>query len=231
MNKTYVYEWNLGYRTDHWVRFAAMALLVLTGFYIHWPFIGGGDFGGVGIMAWMRFGHFISAYVLLLGLIVRVYLAFNSRFDSDWRDFGLLRNIRNIPDVLLYYVFLKKDHKEYRRYNPFQALTYLFWAFLILFMVLTGFGLYHGKVFGVFDSQVYFGWVNRVLGGESYTRILHFLGMWVFLVTIAIHVYMAALYSLTHRDHTLRSMFSGYKVKPARGTPDQGTLTDQGTIK
>lgn len=217
MERVYVYEWSRAYRIDHWVRVLAMAVLTFTGFYIHWPFLAAGEPGGVGIMAWMRFAHFISAYVLILGLIVRIYLAFNSTFDADWRDFGIQKNIKNIPDVLLYYLFIKDTHKKYRRYNPMQALTYLFWIFLILFMALTGFALYHGKVFGLFPAQDYFGWVSRLLGGESYTRIWHFLGMWIFIVTTAIHVYMAAMYAGVHRDHTFRSMFSGYKLKAPEG--------------
>jgi Ni/Fe-hydrogenase 1 B-type cytochrome subunit len=213
MKPEYEYIWNRTYRIDHWTRFLALAVLTLTGFFIHWPFLPAGEPGGVGVMAWMRFAHFVAAYVLILGLAVRVYLSLNSTFDSDWRDFSLLENIRNIPDVLLYYLFLKDTHKKYRRYNPLQALTYLFWIFLILFMTFTGFALYHGNVFGLFWAPDYFGWVNRLMGGESYTRIWHFLGMWIFIVTTAIHVYMAAMYTWVHRDHTFRSMFSGYKLK------------------
>ncbi|HEY4485964.1 MAG TPA: Ni/Fe-hydrogenase, b-type cytochrome subunit [Nitrospiria bacterium] len=223
MEREYQYVWNKTYRIDHWVRVLAIAALSLTGFYIHWPFLPSGEWGGVGVMAWMRFVHFVSAYVFILGLVVRVYLALNSTFDADWQDFSLLQNIKNIPDVLLYYLFLKDSHKKYRRYNPMQALTYLFWACLILFMTATGFALYHGKVFGLFSAPSAFGWVNLLLGGESYTRIWHFIGMWIFLVTASIHVYMAAMYAWIHRDHTFRSMFSGYKLKAPEGRGGGGT--------
>lgn len=213
MAREYVYEWNLTYRIDHWVRVLALTVLVFTGFYIRWPFLAGGDPGGFATMAWMRFFHFGSAYVFIVGLVVRVYLAFYSTFDADWRDFGLLKNIRNIPDVLLYYLFLKDTHKKYRRYNPLQALTYLFWVILILFMAATGFALYHGRVFGLLPSQDAFAWVNLLFGGEPYTRTWHYLGMWIFLVTAAIHIYMATIYTWIHRDHTVRSMITGYKYK------------------
>jgi Ni/Fe-hydrogenase 1 B-type cytochrome subunit len=218
MKHEYEYAWNLTYRLDHWIRVLALAVLTITGFYIHWPFLPAGEPGGVGIMAWMRFAHFVSAYIFILGLVVRLYLAFMSTFDADWRDFGIGRNLRNVPDILLYYVFLKKTHKEYRRYNPLQAFTYLFWVFLVLFMAFTGFALYKGKVFGLIQAQDYFGWVNLLLGGESYTRIWHFLGMWVFLITVAIHIYMATIATWVKRDHTVRSMITGYKVKPLRAT-------------
>jgi Ni/Fe-hydrogenase 1 B-type cytochrome subunit len=214
MEREYLYVWSRTQRAVHWVIALAVALLTLTGFYIHWPFIEGGAPGGVGVMAWMRFSHFVGAYALILGLVVRVYLAFGSRFDADWRDFAPWPNLREVPGVAGYYLFLKPHHKEYRRYNPLQALTYLFWLFLVLFLALTGFALYHGKVFGIFSAQAAFGWVNRLFGGEPFTRVWHYLAMWVFLITVAIHVYMAALTAWTNRDHTFRSMITGYKVKP-----------------
>jgi Ni/Fe-hydrogenase 1 B-type cytochrome subunit len=167
-------------------------------------------------MAWMRFSHFVAAYAFILGLVVRIYLAFASMFDADWRDFGLWRNLRNVPDILCYYLFFKANHKEYRRYNPLQALTYLFWVVLILFLTLTGFALYRGSVFGIIPAPDSFHWVNSLLGGESYTRIWHYLAMWVFLITVAIHIYMGAMTAWINRDHTFRSIFTGYKVKPRR---------------
>ena len=60
-----------------------------------------------------------------LGLVVRVYMAFKSTFDADWKDFGIIENIKNIPDILGYYLFIKGSHKDYRKYNPLQALAYL----------------------------------------------------------------------------------------------------------
>ncbi len=213
MERVYRYEWNLTYRIDHWVRVIALAVLTLTGFYIYWPFLEGSAEGGIDLMAWMRFAHFTAAYALILGLVARVYLAFNSSFDADWRDFGIGRNLKNVPDILGYYLFLKGTHKEYRRYNPLQAFTYLFWAALILFLALTGFALYRGKVFGLIPAPDAFLWVHDLLGGESWTRVWHFLAMWVFLVTIAIHIYMATMTAWVRRDHTVRSMITGYKLK------------------
>ncbi|MBI5287102.1 MAG: Ni/Fe-hydrogenase, b-type cytochrome subunit [Deltaproteobacteria bacterium] len=208
----YTYEWNWTYRIEHWVRVIAMALLIITGFYIHWPYLKGSPEGY--LMAWMRFTHFISAYLLILGLIFRVYLSFFSRFYPDWMEIGpTWKNIKNSPDMLAYYLFLKDTHGDYPRYNPLQALTYSFWGFLIILQTITGFALYDGKVFGIFSASASFGWVNGLLGGETMTRLWHFAIMWVFIITIAVHIYMAILKTLTDRDHTFRSIFTGYKLK------------------
>lgn len=216
MEREYQYEWSLTFRIGHWVIVLAVALLTFTGFYINWPFLEGGVPGRIDLMAWMRFVHFVAAYVLVLALVVRIYLAFASTFAANWREFGLWRNLRNAPEILAYYLFLKDSHKEYGRYNPLQALTYLLWLLLIIFMFLTGFALYRGTVFGLLPAPDSFQWVNRLLGGESYTRIWHYLGMWVFLIMVAVHVYMAAMTGWTQRDHTFRSIITGYKLKHRR---------------
>lgn len=210
------YEWNWAYRIDHWVRVAAIAVLVLTGFYIQWPWpLTDGPYQAHAwpVMAWARFAHFVAGYVFVLGLVVRVYLAFHSTFDADWREFGPWRNLRSVPDIALYYLFLKPTHKPYRRYNPLQALTYLFWALLIVVQTLTGFAMYEGNVFGLLPAPASFMWVQHLLGSETNVRLVHQLIMWVFIVTAAVHVYMAAMVAWTQRDHSFRAMFTGYKKR------------------
>ena len=203
-------EWSLGYILDHWIRVAAIAVLIFTGLYIHWPFIAGGP--GSFIMAWMRFFHFVAAYALILGLVLRVYMAFRSTFDPDWKDFCVSENLKNLPDIMGYYLFIKKSHKDYRKYNPLQALSYLFVALVIIFTAFTGAAIYHGRLFMVFPQDS-FRWVNSMFGGEPYTRIWHILSMWFFIIFMLIHVYMALMISWVNKDRTFSSIFTGYKLK------------------
>jgi Ni/Fe-hydrogenase 1 B-type cytochrome subunit len=186
-------------------------VLTFTGLYIHWPFIAGGPESF--IMAWMRFFHFIAAYALILGLVVRVYMAFRSTFDSDWKDFSITENIKNVPDILGYYLFIKRSHKDYRKYNPLQALAYLFVALVIIFTALTGGALYHGRIFLILPAPDSFRWVSSLLGGESYTRIWHILAMWFFIIFMLIHVYMSIMITMINKDKTFSSIFTGYKLK------------------
>jgi len=204
-------EWSIGYILDHWIRVIAIAVLVFTGLYIHWPFIAGGPEST--IMASMRFFHFICAYVLILGLVIRIYMAFKSTFDADWRDFSIIQNLKNVPDVAGYYLFIKGTHKDYRKYNPLQALAYLFTGVVIVLTFLTGGALYHGHIFGIFSAPGSFQWVNNLLGGESYTRIWHTLFMWYFIIFVLIHMYLAVTISMINKDKTFSSIFTGYKLK------------------
>jgi len=204
-------EWSLGYIIEHWTRVIAIAVLAFTGLYIHWPFIAGGPESF--IMAWMRFFHFVAAYALILGLVVRVYMAFRSTFDADWKDFAVIENLKNVPDILGYYLFIKGSHKDYRKYNPLQALAYLGVAAVIIITALTGGALYHGSVFGVLKAPNSFLWVNTLLGGESATRIVHILSMWFFIVFLLIHVYMSIMITMVNKDRSITSIFTGYKLK------------------
>ena len=210
MKEELVKDWSLGYILEHWIRVVAIAVLVFTGIYIHTPFIAGGP--NSTIMASMRFFHFVAAYTVVLGLVVRVYMAFKSTFDADWKDFSITENLKNIPDVLGYYLFIKGSHRDYRRYNPLQALAYLFTGFVIIFTAFTGAAIYHGRPFLIFPMES-FRWVNNLLGGESYTRIWHILAMWYFIVFVLIHVYLAIMISMINKDRTLTSIFTGYKLK------------------
>jgi len=210
MEKELRYEWNLSYRIEHWVRVIAIAVLVFTGFYIHRPFIAGGP--GSFLMTWMKFFHSVAAYALVLGLVIRIYMAFNSTFKKDWEEFRL-RNLKNFPEMIGYYLFIKGSHREYKKYNPLEALEYLFFGALIVFAAFTGAALYKGMAFGFINAEASFRWVNTLLGGESYTRIWHFLTMWVFIIFAGVHVYMALLQSAVNKDRTFMSIFTGYKLK------------------
>jgi len=204
-------EWSTGYIVEHWVRVVSLVVLTFTGFYIHWPFMSGGPESF--LMAWVRFFHFIAAYALSLGLIVRVYMAFRSTFDADWKDFSVVKNVKNVPDILAYYLFMKKTHKAIRKYNPLQALFYLFTGLVIIFTALTGGSLYHGNAFGFIPCPGSFQWVLSLLGGESNTRIWHILTMWFFIMFALVHVYMAIMITWVQKDRTFSSIFTGYKLK------------------
>ena len=204
-------EWSLGYIVEHWTRVIAIAVLTFTGLYIQWPFITGGPESF--IMAWNRFFHFVAAYALILGLVIRIYMAFKSTFDSDWRDFSVIENVKNIPDILGYYLFIKGSHKDYRKYNPLQALFYLVTALVVIFSALTGGAIYHGNAFGFITCPDSFRWVSAMLGGESYTRIWHILTMWYFIIFVLVHMYMAIMISMVNKDKSFTSIFTGYKLK------------------
>ena len=201
-----IYEWNLVYRMNHWLRAISIFTLIFTGYYIYWPFLSPEEDSQ--LMNLMRFFHFISMYIIILSFIAQLY------FDRDiWEYLPTWNKIKTIPDMLAYYLFLKDTHEEYGKFNPLQALTYFFWGLLLIIETLTGFAIYSGNIFGIWDSRTAFGWVNNILGGMPITRLVHFAIMWIFIITVPVHVYMVILKNLTDRDSTFWSIFTGYKLK------------------
>lgn len=164
-------------RLMHWIHLICMVLLIISGFYIHRPF-------APGWMGLMRTVHFFAMYAIGLNLIVRIY----------WALFGVKGDIKHfLPEkgnkgkllpIALYYLFLKKFHPRTAKYNPLQKITYNFWVFLLLFQGLTGMALYWPQL-SLFSS------LNYLVGGLMTMRMIHYLVMWVFIITVAIHVYLS----------------------------------------
>lgn len=167
-------------RVYHWLHLVSMLILIFTGFFIHYPFFKGS-------MATMRFLHFVSMYVLIFTLIMRVSYAFLSR-RRDFRNFGLGWNTwKNLPAQIMYYLFLRKNPPEgVSGYNPPQRLAYVFFAPLIVVQAMTGFALYT-------PTQKYFEWLTAFLGGLEMVRVWHFAIMWVFILVLAIHIYLSVM--------------------------------------
>src|SRR3989304_3618073 len=65
------------------------------------------------------------------------------------------------PDGLLM-AWIRFSHKDYRKYNPLQALAYLFIGLVIIFTAITGAALYKGMAFGLINTTESFRWVNAM---------------------------------------------------------------------
>ncbi|MGA2192274.1 MAG: Ni/Fe-hydrogenase, b-type cytochrome subunit [Nitrospirota bacterium] len=206
MAKPKIYHWSAAFRVQHWVHLAAIIALVITGFYIHRPYIAGAE----ETMAWMRWVHLVAAYFLMFALVWRVYLMFNSQSAADWREIlPLWRNLKHIPDIASYYLFMKNTHRHYHRYNPLQALAYTLMGLTVICMVFTGFALHTGWL------HAEFAWVNPLLGGLMYTRIVHYFGMWLLIVLSLVHLYFVIRQDALDGDRTLLSMIDGYCLREA----------------
>lgn len=193
----------------HWVHLLFMGLLFISGWYIHSPFI-------AGWMGIMRYIHFISMYVVVLVLIARVYWAFFGA-PHDFGNFAIYQkeNRGKFFQTLQYYMFLRKDHPVTGKYNPMQKMTYLLWPLLLVLQALTGFALYTGNIFGL--SFLYapsaMGWLIDLCGGLANVRTIHYLIMWVFIITVGVHVYLA----LAEDIKEFGPMFTGTATREKRG--------------
>jgi len=190
----------------HWVNLIAMVLLIITGFYIHFPFVSG-------FMGMARGAHILFAFIILINLFVRIILAFilksaptggTRKVVPDYKNFLPQKDNRHqLGAWLKYYLFLKKDHPLGAKFGVLQKISYLMVPVLLLIMGFTGFCLWAPSMdIGPFAA------FTGLVGGLMVIRIIHYYLMWVFILFIFIHVYLAnvegiapTLLMFFHKEH------------------------------
>src|SRR5574340_927441 len=81
-----IYVWEFPVRLTHWLYIICITALSVTGLYIGKPYLYAPSEGGY-VMGWMRFVHFVAAYVLAVSLFVRIYWSLVGNEFSRWRVF------------------------------------------------------------------------------------------------------------------------------------------------
>jgi Ni/Fe-hydrogenase 1 B-type cytochrome subunit len=159
----------------------AAILLIITGFYIHYPFVGNG--GGF-LMSIMRGVHFFAAGVFTISVVLRIILMFLGR-NRDWSSF--LPNWRDIivlPRVVAYYLHLGDMPELKKKYNPLQMMAYTAIFLLAIFQIISGFALMFP------DGGL--AWFNYgIFGSEVNTRVAHYIINWIFVLFLIVHMYLA----------------------------------------
>lgn len=194
-------------RILHLVHLISIIVLSITGIYISDPF-------APGLMGVMRGGHLIFMWILIIVAIWRVIWAFVGRTAPlgsretvrDFKHFGPQKENRGtLLGTLGYYTFMRKEAPAVYKYNGLQKGTYVFWLFLIIAQAITGFALWG-------PTQFAFQPLTYAVGGPLWMRTIHYLIMWLFIITTLIHVYLSTL----HREQ-LVLMFTGRET-----TGDEG---------
>lgn len=206
--KVRVYVWQLPVRLAHWMVFATVVVLTVTGSYIADPFllpVSGS------LMSTMRFVHMLAAYVFVAALIARVYWSFAGNRFAHWRAFLPITRtqVRELLRQTGWYLFVQRDAPKVLGHNQLAAVAYLIVFILFLIQVVTGFALagLHGRE----PWASLFGWVPHLFLGVQNVRLVHHLIMWVILGFVVHHVYSSILVDHSERNGLMSSIFTGYK--------------------
>ena len=211
-----VYVFEAPVRVWHWVNALSIAVLAVTGYLISEPLPSSiGEASDRFVMGYIRYLHFLAAYVFAIGFADRIYWAFVG--NSYARELFVLPIWRpswwrQLWHEVKFYNFLTDElHKEVG-HNPLaQAAMFVFTVIVGLFMILTGFALYaQGLGEGSWADRI-FGWVIPVLGGSKEVQFWHNIGMWLMLVFIVIHVYMAIRADIISRQSSISTIFGGWR--------------------
>ena len=179
----------MSFRILHNLIIVSIIILIVTGFYIHRPFVGGAGF----LMSLTRGVHFFFAAILVISTVARVINMFVGR-DRDWRSFiPTWSDFKSMPRMIGYYFYIGKEPELNKKYNPLQMSAYCFAFVLIIFQILSGLALnYPDGAFSWFSYGLF--------NNEIEVRIAHFVATWVFILFMMIHVYL-----------TIREKFSEIK--------------------
>ncbi|WP_165249246.1 cytochrome b/b6 domain-containing protein [Adlercreutzia sp. ZJ141] len=173
----------------HWINLVCMILLILSGIIIHYPVI-------PGIMGLCRGLHIFCGIVLFANCLARVIMAF---FVKTAPTGGTRKQVPDyktwLPQAdnrhqgiqwVKYYLFLKKDHPLGAKLGVPQKISYLLIPILIVLMFYTGLALWAPTMnFGIFAAG------TTLVGGLMNMRIIHYFLMFVFIIFMFIHVYLA----------------------------------------
>jgi Ni/Fe-hydrogenase 1 B-type cytochrome subunit len=204
----HIYVWEVPVRLTHWVNFAAIGVLSVTGFYIGYPFLAGGG----SLMSWMRAVHRLAGYVLVASLLLRTYWAFVGNEWASWRALfpWLTRDGRGeVWRTFLYYTFVRREPPSEIGHNPLAGMAYSAVVALLAAEVASGFALYSMGQGG--GWTIAFGWVFWIASPQT-VRLAHHLIMWLLLGFGVHHVYSCVLLDMEEGNGLITSIFSGYKL-------------------
>lgn len=180
----------LQHRILHEILITSIILLIITGFYIHYPFV-----GGIGLMTVVRGIHFFCAAVLIVTSLLRVRCMFFGStkdcrlFIPTWQD------MKKLPAVINYYAYMGEEPVITTKYNPLQMLTYCLVIMLVLFQIISGLALMF--------PESWMSWFNyHLFHNEVQTRMAHHTVNWLMVIFIMIHTYL----SIREKPHEIKDM-------------------------
>ncbi|SHH74219.1 Ni/Fe-hydrogenase, b-type cytochrome subunit [Ferrimonas marina] len=194
----------------HWLRAISIVVLVVTGFYIAWPFLT--PYGGTDNLqqGWVRFAHLVAGFVLCAVTLYRAYLFFFSRSNIERRSYRDVISPRSWVINLKSYLWHGKLHKQ-GVYGPLQFVSYLMVSVVAALMCITGLilhaNVYHEGLGGLIYPLAE--WGTALFGGLAPVREIHHWLTWVFIIFLPIHVYMA-MWSAVWFKSSMDTIVSGY---------------------
>ncbi|MGB6327317.1 MAG: Ni/Fe-hydrogenase, b-type cytochrome subunit [Halarcobacter sp.] len=211
------YEFSAWLRITHWLRALSIVILTATGFYLAYPFLSASHSGGEPVnflYALSRSWHVILGFLLIAVTIGKFYLfIFDKESGKERASFWDFINPKIWFKQIKYYLLIGKHPHGKGVYNPLQFLAYVGIYVSIIAISLTGLILYvhvyHEGLGGFLYS--FMSPIEVMLGGLAVVRELHHIFMWVFIIFLPIHVYLAIFNSVYGKSGAMDSIISGYR--------------------
>lgn len=209
-----VFVWELPVRVYHWINALAITTLCVTGYMIGKPpaIMFGGEAWERYLFGWIRYIHFVAAYIFVFNFIFRIYWGFVGNKYADWKNFipTNRRFFQQMWEVLKIDIFQTKPGGHMSvGHNELAGFIYFFTFIAFLAQVITGFALYEPMSDSWFAGL--FSWVVPLFGADSYVRNIHHILMWFFILFTIIHVYLVFYHDYVEGRGEISSMGGGWK--------------------
>ena len=142
-----VYVWEMPVRAYHWINAIALVVLCITGYLIGAPiraFYANEAYQQYWF-GWVRFLHFLCAYVYVFNFLARLYWGFVGNKYAKWNNFFPITKAQRqeIVDVIKTDVLQTKMHGAISTgHNALAAFIYFFTFLAFVAQSITGFALY-----------------------------------------------------------------------------------------
>ena len=212
-----VYVYEAPVRLWHWVNALSITILAITGYLIANPLPSmPGHASDYYVMGYIRFFHFVAAYIFTIGFLGRLYWAYAG--NKHARELFRLPCLnckfwKELWHEIRWYAFLAKEPKKYVGHNP---LAHIFMVVIVtiggIAMVLTGFALYAEQTgLGSWQDSL-FGWLIPMVGQSQDVRAWHHWGMWIIVIFAMLHIYVAIREDIVSRQSMISTMISGWRL-------------------
>jgi Ni/Fe-hydrogenase 1 B-type cytochrome subunit len=211
----YIYEFPV--RVWHWVTALAIFVLAVTGYFIGQPLHTiSGEASAHYFNGLVRWVHFVAAYGLAVGFLMRVlWIPFGNSHSREifWLPVWKKSYWQELFQEFRWYGLLKKVPAKYIGHNPL-ARTAMLMMFVLgtTFMIFSGFGLYSEGTAGGSWQRVLFGWTIDVAGSSMTLRTWHHLVMYYLLLFSLVHMYLALREDIMGRTSMASTMVSGWRL-------------------
>jgi len=218
-----IYVWELPVRLYHWVNALAVTALAVTGYMIGRPLslVSGGEASFSFFFGWVRFIHFVAAFVFFFNFLGRIYWGFAGNRYARWDNFIPLspkqfrKQLDEVVEVLKVDVLLAKAKPmESVGHNALAGWTYFLTFLAFVFQSVTGFGLYAAMSTSWLPQL--FVWIVPLMGGDFAVRQWHHVTMWFFVIFSMVHVYLVFYHDYVEGRGVISSMAGGWKFVEKR---------------
>lgn len=231
----YVYEFPV--RIWHWTIAACIFTLFVTGHFIGKPPQSlTGDPAKLFYFGYLVMTHYIAAMILCIAMLCRILWAFVG--NSVSRQIFILPVWRKnwwqgIWGDIKWYAFISKSPDIRMGHNPLAQAGMFVCIVAIIWMCLTGLGIYQAKGYSQFFHT--FGFMENImysLGGNGLDLVVwHRMGMVVLVAFVMIHLYMVIREEIMGRTTMISTMVNGIRLVKATPMQDMKDLRREETAE